>query len=318
MFTNGWLLFDVILVVIDAFIIAMYTVRLMVSDTTMEQFAADKRSFVNFDPVVIADATLGYTISFAVFFSILKFGKLLRFNQRIDMLLVVIKQIGAEWPGFFVAYSIISMAFIQAALLIWNKYSIYFRNLLMASETMLDGMLGGSLFAILTDQYYSFGAFYYLFFCFTEMFLVLNVLCAIINTSCEMGSEHLASTANEYEIMDFMFKKFKSHPALQYFSGEKDEAEVDDLTAAIQLRTERLKQKRIDRQRKKEMEALKTYEDLTKALNKLEAINLHEKLNFDPSQKYTETEPEEETEQPTRPPADGFDDFVSGLNSNKF
>ena len=67
------------------------------------------------------------------------------------------------------------------------------------------------------------------------MFLVLNVLCAIINTSCEMGSEHLASTANEYEIMDFMFKKLKSHPALSYFSGEKENAEIDELTAQVTL-----------------------------------------------------------------------------------
>ena len=280
-------------------------------DAPDKKFAEDKRSFVNFDPVVIADATLGYTISFAVFFSILKFGKLLRFNQRIDMLLVVIKQIGSEWPGFFVAYSIISMGFIQAALIIWNKYSPYFSNLINASQTMLDGMLGGGLFAILTEQYYSFGAFYYLFFCFTEMFLVLNVLCAIINTSCEMGSEHLSATANEYEIMDFMFKKLKSHPAMSYFSGESEGAEVDEMTAAIQLRTERLKQKRIDRQRKKEMEALRTYEDLAKSLNKLETLNIHEKLNFDPAQKYEEHD--EEEVQPEQPQVDGFDDFINGL-----
>ena len=67
----GWHLFDVILVVLDAFIIALYTFRLVVSDSTIEQFSEDKRSFVNFDPVVIADTTLGYTISFAVFFSVL-------------------------------------------------------------------------------------------------------------------------------------------------------------------------------------------------------------------------------------------------------
>ena len=51
------------------------------------------------------------------------------------------------------------------------------------------------------------------------------------------------------------------------------------------MRTERLKQKRIDRQRKKEMEALKTYEDLTVALNNLEKLNLHEKLNVEASSK---------------------------------
>ena len=48
-------------------------------ETSKEKFDSRKfRSFVNFDPVVIADTTLGYTILLAVFFSILKFGKLLR------------------------------------------------------------------------------------------------------------------------------------------------------------------------------------------------------------------------------------------------
>ena len=104
-------------------------------------------------------------------------------------------------------FFIITMGFIQAALGLWNKYSIYFANFVRSSETLLDGMLGGTLFIKLTAAYPPLGAFFYLVFCFTEMFLVLNVLCAIINTSCEMGSEYLANTANEYEIMDFMFKK---------------------------------------------------------------------------------------------------------------
>ena len=84
---------------------------------------------------------------------------------------------------------------------------VFFSNFVKTSETLLDGMLGGSLFGKLTETYPSLGAAFYLIFCFTEMFLVLNVLCAIVNTSCELGSEYLANNANEYEIMDFMFKK---------------------------------------------------------------------------------------------------------------
>ena len=61
------------------------------------------------------------------------------------------------------------------------------------------------------------------------------------------------------------------------------------------------------------MEALRTYEDLAKSLNRLEMLNLHEKLNFDPSQKY---EPETEPEQPEESPVDGFNDFLNDLNSN--
>ena len=87
------------------------------------------------------------------------------------------------------------------------------------SETLLDGMLGGSLFGKLTETYPTLGAAFYLIFCFTEMFLVLNVLCAIVNTSCELGSEYLANNANEYEIMDFMFKKVIYYTFLYWIFG---------------------------------------------------------------------------------------------------
>ena len=47
-------------------------------------------------------------------------------------------------------------------------------------------------------------------------------------------------------------------------------------------------------------------------------LNLHEKLNFDPSQKY-EPEIEPEPEQPEENNAvDGFNEFVNDLNDNKF
>lgn len=204
---NGWQCYEVMMIILDTFILIFYTVRLVISDKTIAAFEEDKRSYVNFDPVVVTDQTLGAIISFAVFFSILKFAKMLRFNQRIDMLMLVIKKIGNEWPGFMGVFFIVTMGFIQAALTIWNKYSMYFGNLITASETLLDGMLGGVLYDKLTEAYPTLGAFFYLTFCFTEMFLILNVLCAIINTSCELGSEYLAEAANEYEIMDFMFKK---------------------------------------------------------------------------------------------------------------
>lgn len=211
---DNWQCYELMMIILDTCILVFYTARLLISDKTIEAFEEDKRSYINFDPVVITDATLGGIISFAVFFSILKFGKLLRFNQRIDMLMVVIRKIGSEWPAFMGLFFIVTMAFIQAALVFWNKYSIFFANFVRAAETLIDGMLGGTLYTKLTEAYPTLGAFFYLVFCFTEMFLILNVLCAIINTSCEMGSEHLANSANEYEIMDFMFKKVKSDTLL--------------------------------------------------------------------------------------------------------
>ena len=60
------------MIILDFCILVFYTIRLLVSDKTIEQFEQDKRSFVNFDPVVVTNTALGGIISFAVFFSILK------------------------------------------------------------------------------------------------------------------------------------------------------------------------------------------------------------------------------------------------------
>lgn len=117
---------------------------------------------------------------------------------------------------------------------------------------------------------------------------------------------------NDY-FKDFMFKKLKSHPALGFINGAKGEADIDAQTAEIQLRTERLKQKRVDKQRKKEIDAMKTYEDLTKALTKLEKINLDEKLNFDPSQKYQADETEKKPPQDPKPKGGDLDDLMNEI-----
>ena len=110
-----------------------------------------------------------------------------------------------------------------------------------------------------------------------------------------------------------MFKKLKSHPALGFMTGARGEADIDAQTAEIQLRTERLKQKRVDRQRKKEIDAMKTYEDLTKALTKLERINLEEKLNFDPSQKYQANDTGTKPPQDPKPKGGDLDNLMNEI-----
>ena len=47
-----------------------------------------------------------------------------------------------EWPGFMGCLTIVTMGFVMAALNLWNKYSKSFGNLVIASETLFDGMLG--------------------------------------------------------------------------------------------------------------------------------------------------------------------------------
>jgi hypothetical protein len=155
------------------------------------------------------------------------------------------------------------------------------------AETLLDGMLGGYFYGTLTERYPVFGAWFYLFYCFTMMFLILNVLVAIINTSCELGSQELLSKSNEFEIMQFMMKSLKTK--ISWLSGENAEPELDDATAEVQLRIEKLKSSRINRLQKQEVEAMSTFEKSMKALKRLDNVNLDRKLGINPEDKYKQS-----------------------------
>lgn len=80
----------------------------------------------------------------------------------------------------------------------------------------------------------------------------------------------------------------KTHPALGWLSGEKEEPNVDEKSAEIQLRIERIRSKRIESLRKREIEAMQTYESCMKSLNRLDSMNIEQKLGLDPQSKYTE------------------------------
>ena len=70
-------------------------------------------------------------------------------------------------------------------------------------------------------------------------------------------------------------------------TGQKEEPDVDERTAEIELRIERIRSKRIDRLRKKEIEAMQTYESCMKSLNKLDSMNIEQKLGINPQLKYS-------------------------------
>ena len=61
---------------------------------------------------------------------------------------------------------------------------------------------------------------------------------------------------------------------------------MDVQNAEIQLRIERMRSKKLEKLRRREMEAMRSMEECLHSLNKLDAMNIEQKLGIDTKKKY--------------------------------
>lgn len=88
------------------------------------------------------DLLVGYVLAISAFFGMLRFLKLLRFNQKIGMLTAVLKKSAKQWPGFFVMALVFFIAFVHIGYIVFCPFVDNFRNLIATTETMIDTMMG--------------------------------------------------------------------------------------------------------------------------------------------------------------------------------
>ena len=69
-------------------------------------------------------------------------------------------------------------------------------------------------------------------------------------------------------------------------TGEKEEETMDEQNAEIQLRIERMRNKKLEKLRRREVEAMRTFESCLHSLNKLDSMNIEQKLGIDTKKKY--------------------------------
>ena len=79
---------------------------------------------------------------------------------------------------------------------------------------------GGKVYTTLRETYRFFGPIYYFVFCFTAMFIIMNILIAIIGESHKHTNSDLEKMNNQYEIIDFMMKRFMKWSGMDRYVGK--------------------------------------------------------------------------------------------------
>ncbi|XP_013386314.1 uncharacterized protein LOC106155845 [Lingula anatina] len=157
--------------------------------------------------------TFSYMLGLLCFLGTLKFLKLLRFNKRMSFLAATLKDATTHLFAFSVIFFIIFFAFVQFFTLDMGPKDYNFANLLLASESLMQMMLGKFDFYRLASTS-ELAPYFFVLFVVLVTWITLNMLLSILNESFTAVKNDLSKQPNEHEMVDFIVNRFKTWTGL--------------------------------------------------------------------------------------------------------
>lgn len=165
--------------------------------------------YVKLQFVASVDEVFGYLMAFLIFISILKFIKLLRFNKRMGVLYSTLQQCSKDLKSFFLVFGIIYFAFVQMFYLVFGVTLQGFKDFITSTETAFSIMRGVFDFEEICLASPLLGPIMFFVYALVTSIILLNIFVTLIISAFQSVKEDIEKQNNEYEIVSFMFNKFK-------------------------------------------------------------------------------------------------------------
>ena len=166
-------------------------------------------AYMKFERVAQWTAIYHYTVGLLVFFTILKLIKLLRFNKKMSLLSQTLRRCGRQLAQFSVIFMIVFFSFVQFFHIILLSDMYQFMTFIRAWETSFAMMLGRFEFQEMTRSN-PYSPIFFILFMVVNMFILLNMALSIVIESFTAIKNDAEQQNNEYEIVDYIFNRFKS------------------------------------------------------------------------------------------------------------
>ena len=150
-----------------------------------------------------------YVFSLLVFFTIIKFIKLLRFNKKMLLLAETLKHCGKNLALFSIVFGIVFFSFVQFFHIILLQDMLQFVTFWRSWMTSFAMMLGRFDFQRMTRSN-SLSPIFFILFMVVNMFILLNMLLSIVIESFTAVKNEAAEKKNDHEIIEFLLNRFKS------------------------------------------------------------------------------------------------------------
>ncbi|XP_028408590.1 polycystin-2-like isoform X1 [Dendronephthya gigantea] len=247
-FKGFWNWVEVILIVSEFSLIVLFLARLYEVDRNIHQLRENPNDYVGFQHAANADALMTYVIGILVFFYILRFLRLLRFNKNFLAIGKTLSRISSPILSFCLPFISGFFAFAMLAFTMFGteleEYSSFVRTLV----TQFSITLGDFDFEAIFMVNPTIATLYFFSFIGLNVMVLMNMFIAIINDSYAEIQEETSEIENELEIIEYVTtnvtgifnskfsrgkvapekkkrkrKKKKKLPAFEEFSNELDE-----------------------------------------------------------------------------------------------
>ena len=219
-FKGFWNWIEVILVVCEFLLIGFFLARLYEVDRNLLQLRENPNDYVGFQYAGNADALMTYVLGILVFFYILRFLRLLRFNRNFLVIGKTLSRISVPILSFclpfiagFLAFALLAFAMFGSEL---EDYSSFMRTLV----TQFSMTLGDFDFEAIFMVNPTIATLYFFSFIGLNVMVLMNMFIAIINDSFAEIQEETAEIQNELEIIDYVSEKFTRGFNKTFYQGK--------------------------------------------------------------------------------------------------
>ena len=215
-FKGFWNWVEVILIVCEFLLIVLFLARLYEVDRNLLQLRENPNDYVSFQYAANADTLMTCVIGVLVFFYILRFLRLLRFNKNFLVIGKTLSRISAPILSFclpfisgFFAFALLAFSTFGSEL---EDYSSFVRTLV----TQLSMALGDFDFEAIFMVNPTVATLYFFSFIGLNVMVLMNMFIAIINDTYAEVQEETADLENELEIIEYVTVK-----AANFIPGKK-------------------------------------------------------------------------------------------------
>lgn len=166
--------------------------------------------FINFQSLAQYDELYGYMTAIVVFLASIQFLKLLQFNKKMNMLGETVKLATKDLKVFSIAFLLYFGAFVFTFYLLFGKHLPGYVGLIQSAESTFAFTLGSFDFDAMTGVHKFLGPMFFFTFIMVIYVGLMSIFLTIIADAFTTVKEETANKENEYEMVDFIWRKFKS------------------------------------------------------------------------------------------------------------
>ncbi|KAH9518596.1 TRP-like ion channel Pkd2 [Bulinus truncatus] len=210
-FTDFWNILEFVLLCLAVACIVLYAFKHILTDVALSALQNRKSDgFVNFNTIALYDELYGFVMAAVVFMATIQFLRLLQFNKKMGMLGSTIKLASKDLSVFSITFFLYFFAFTATGYLLFSNQLTSYQNVVSTAEAMFAFALGSFDFNELSSAQPFWGPLFVFSYIGVVYIGLMSIFLTIIGEAFTQVKENVALQSNDYEIVDFIWKKIKS------------------------------------------------------------------------------------------------------------